>query len=262
MARAPPSSVLDSDMQELLKSNSALAMQALELSNISGEVTDELFRRDVLPFRHLDEPVDDWRPLFYEKLLPVAQGKGSLRLIAEAVIPAIFQGALGPKVEFKGNSTPQIMAPVSETLKHGYASCTGLSILVADALRAVGVPARVVGTPEWNLPTGGNHNWVEVWWGNGWHFIDATPTNAVQWDNAWFIGNTKKALPGTIHGIYTPVADPAEADAVYTMTWRQPPVETPARDLTSFYLNFQSAPPAQAEDPGWQRYREASEGLR
>lgn len=32
----------------------------------------------------------------------------------------------------------------------GYASCTGLSIMFLDALRSVGVPARLVGTPAWH----------------------------------------------------------------------------------------------------------------
>ena len=35
----------------------------------------------------------------------------------------------------------------SESMKIGYASCSGLSIILVDACRAVGVPARVVGTP-------------------------------------------------------------------------------------------------------------------
>merc|ERR1712032_294083 len=106
------------------------------------------------------------------------------------------------------------MAPVSETLKNGYASCTGLSIFIANALRSVGVPARVVGSPVWNLPTGGNHNWIEAWFGDGWHYADAVPTKKVEWDNAWFTAkNTQLAVAGTIHGIYSPVWDKKDADS-------------------------------------------------
>jgi len=69
------------------------------------------------------------------------------------------------------------------TIVYGYASCTGVSILYADALRAVGVPARIVGTPAWNADVShGNHNWVEVYLGtqaygnaDGWYFIEASP---------------------------------------------------------------------------------------
>ena len=45
--------------------------------------------------------------------------------------------------------TPHIYDPMS-TLLYGYASCTGVSILFVDALRTIGIPARVVGTPAWH----------------------------------------------------------------------------------------------------------------
>ena len=64
------------------------------------------------------------------------------------------------------------------TLAFGYASCTGVSIFFIDALRSVGIPARIAGTPAWNsVYTNGNHNWLEVWTGetDGWQFIEAAP---------------------------------------------------------------------------------------
>jgi hypothetical protein len=58
----------------------------------------------------------------------------------------------------------------------GFASCTGVSILYVDALRSVGVPARLVGTPAWKgVASNGNHNWVEVFLGDGWYFNEAYP---------------------------------------------------------------------------------------
>ncbi len=45
-----------------------------------------------------------------------------------------------------------------------------------DALRAVGIPARLAGTPAWNQAVQhGNHNWVEVWVDGAWQFIEARP---------------------------------------------------------------------------------------
>mmetsp|Transcript_29053 Transcript_29053/g.67584 ORF Transcript_29053/g.67584 Transcript_29053/m.67584 type:complete len:318 (+) Transcript_29053:63-1016(+) len=240
-ATRDPSSYLDNGeyakaQEDFMWRNAELAVEAVEKVNRSGEVSQELFLRDVLPFRHFDEPVDKWRPFFYERLGPLADRETSLRGVAEAVLPAAFGGALGKKVEFKGNNTPQVMAPISETLAKGYASCTGVSIFAADALRSVGVPARVVGTPEWNVPTGGNHNWVEVWWGGAWHFIDGAPvTDTVEWDKTWFLENTREAVAGTKHGIYTPVVDTDEADAKYLITWREPPFQMQAKDRTAFY---------------------------
>jgi len=129
----------------------------------------------------------------------------------------------------------------------------------------VGVPARVVGTPEWNIDSGGNHNWVEVYWGGAWHFLDGAPASTVEWDRTWFLDNAQKAVPGTEHGIYTPVVDPEEADAKYLITWRSEPFEMKAVDRTHFYKIFTPAPKVDAngqEDEDWRHYREASEGVR
>lgn len=253
------------NLQAFLLRNAELAYEAVEIVNASGEITEELFLRDVLPFRHFDEPVDNWRPFFFEKLRPLVNTT-DLRSLAEIVIPAAFNGALGRPVEFKSNSTPGVMAPLTETLARGYASCTGISIFLADALRAVGIPARVVGTPQWNISTGGNHNWVEVYWGGRWHFVDGAPTTgSVEWDRTWFLDNAQHAIPGTVHGLYTPVVDKEEEDAKYLITWRDKDFELPAKDRTLFYKHFGTKPKVDAngkEDAEWRRYREASEGTR
>ena len=95
---------------------------------------------------------------------------------------------------FKSGQTPLIFDPMS-TIGYGYASCTGISILFCNALRAVGVAARVVGTPAWyGNRTNGNHNWLEVYVGTDnvddshynselaseedmWKFLEGLPAN-------------------------------------------------------------------------------------
>ncbi len=72
------------------------------------------------------------------------------------------------------------------------ASCTGLSILLVDACRSVGIPARLAGTPMWSNKSG-NHTWVEVW-DNGWHFIGASEPDAQGLDHAWFEHNASEAV--------------------------------------------------------------------
>jgi len=230
-------SALEED-QAYQRQNAEFALRTREEMSFAHEVSQDLFLKWVLPYRHFDEPVDNWRPAFFEKLAPLAKDCSTVKEAAERVIPAVFDGTLGNQVTFKPNNTPTIMAPVSETLRTGYASCTGLSILVADALRSVGVPARVVGTPEWNRPEAGNHNWIEVWHSNGWHFMDAAPVKAVtSWDKAWFSPvPAAQAEAGGIHGIYVPVWDASEANAEYTITWREPAVLVPAEDRTAAYL--------------------------
>ena len=90
------------------------------------------------------------------------------------------------KIAFHAGSTPRVFDPMS-TLLFGYASCTGVSILFADALRTLGVPARVAGTPAWHGNYSlGNHNWVEVFNSSNseltaqmhvdsWPFLEALP---------------------------------------------------------------------------------------
>jgi len=231
---------------EYLQRNMDYSMRARREIPAAAHVPDHLFLEYVLPYRQLDEPLDDWRAVFFESLKPHAAKAKNLTELVEIVVPRTFTG-LGNTVEFKPDCTPSVMAPLTETLKVGHASCTGCSILLADALRSVGVPARVVGTPEWNLPTGGNHNWVEVWTGegtqDGWHFFDAAPATSVDWDKGWFVpGNTEKAQIGSFHGIYTPVWDYDSAQTNYTLTWREPFGYVPAIERTAFYKHLSTPP--------------------
>lgn len=229
--------------EEYQQHNAQFAMRARQEFRPAASVSEEMFLKEVLPYQHFDEPLDDWRSDFFQRLapLPAVKQATSLKELAEVVIPLAFS-SLGSKVEFKANMTPQVMAPISETLRLGHASCTGLSILVANALRSVGVPARIAGITEWNRPEGGNHNWVEVWTGEGWHFIDAVPTTKVTWDKTWFAdGLVQKSTSPGIHGVYSPVWDAKDADASYLISWRSPATSQPSVDRTPFYKALPSA---------------------
>jgi transglutaminase-like putative cysteine protease len=95
-----------------------------------------------------------------------------------------------------------------QVIAAGYASCTGLSIFLVAACRAVGIPARVAGTPSWVV--GGrradvsaaavqqsasgspglghsfnNHNWVEVWDDGRWSFIGAAEYDPAGVNRTW-----------------------------------------------------------------------------
>lgn len=71
--------------------------------------------------------------------------------------------AFGQPIVFKSQQTPLIFDPMS-IIAYSFASCTGVSIFLIDALRSVGIAARIAGTPAWNqIEENGNHNWLEVW---------------------------------------------------------------------------------------------------
>jgi len=217
------------------RANADLALKTRDLP-FAQQVSKSMFFSYVLPYSHFDEPIDDWRSRMYPKLLPYVKDKQSLKDAAEAIMP-IWGTALG-KLEFKSNMTPQVMAPITETLQKGYASCTGMSIFLADCMRAVGIPARIVGVNEWNRPEGGNHNWVEIWVGDRWNFVDAVPSSqAVTWNQTWFNEQaTKQSSEPKSYAILSPLWGP-EADTVYPMTWRTPPTYVSAIDVTANYAS-------------------------
>lgn len=72
----------------------------------------------------------------------------SISEVALIVNKGLWGGALGRSIVFKGGQTPLIYDPMSVMI-FGYASCTEVSIIYIDALRSVGIPARLAGTPAW-----------------------------------------------------------------------------------------------------------------
>ena len=72
----------------------------------------------------------------------------SISEVALIVNKGLWAGALGKSIVFKGGQTPLIYDPMS-VMVFGYASCTGVSIVYIDALRSVGIPSRLAGTPAW-----------------------------------------------------------------------------------------------------------------
>jgi len=53
---------------------------------------------------------------------------------------------------------------------------------LTDALRSVGIPARIAAIAMWSDGSG-NHTWVEVWDGK-WHYIGAAEQTPL--DHTWF----------------------------------------------------------------------------
>jgi hypothetical protein len=67
---------------------------------------------------------------------------------------------------------------------------------LTDALRSVGIPARIAAIEMW--PDGsGNHTWVEIWDGQ-WHYIGADEPTPL--DHTWF--TTKASYTDAKHPIY------------------------------------------------------------
>lgn len=114
-----------------------------------------------------------------------------------------------------------------------YASCTGEAILLVNALRAVGVPARMVGTPCWNDGVGGNHDWVEVWFDNAWSFTEPENTS---FNNTWFYPYPAKyAVPGYQYGIFAASYVYQPGYTHFPMTWAPNDPTCHGIDVTESY---------------------------
>ena len=148
-------------------------------------VTDIQFMNDVLPYASLREPRDLWRVgNFTEYMQPIVSDCDDIPCAVTALNTHAWS-IREPSIIFQPSPSNKINSySPFETILRGNSSCTGLSIFLVDALRSVGIPARVAGTPHWNLgedkcphgdsdPPCGNHNWVEVFVpSTGWSFVD------------------------------------------------------------------------------------------
>ena len=124
-------------------------------------------------------------------------------------LPPVAALADGP-VAFDGDpharKRPKPDQSPLESIEAKYASCSGLSILLIDACRAVCVPARFAGTPRWTTKWG-NHSWVEIW-DERWHFTGACEYDPSGLDKAWFLADASQARKD----------DPRHA--IYASSWR------------------------------------------
>ena len=145
-----------------------ISLATKQMRSWAYEVPEDIYSEYVIAYAHANEARSNWRPFLTEVVGKILNGSSEdePKTVPEVVSLINSQlwssGLLGNQVTFKSSQTPLIYDPMS-TIVFGYASCTGVSILFADALRAAGVPARLAGTPAWNgNPHNGNHNWIEV----------------------------------------------------------------------------------------------------
>jgi len=191
----------DRDLQSLkadfLLEDIRLCYQAWNESPWKDKLPKDVFFNNVLPYASINERRDAWRADFRKQFLP---------LVSEAKTPSVAAALLNQKIfpllKVKySTARPKADQSPQESIRAGLASCTGLSVLLIDACRSVGVPARFAGTPLWTNKSG-NHSWVEVW-DDGWHFTGAAEPNGNELDKAWFIERAATAQrEHPLHAIY------------------------------------------------------------
>lgn len=225
-----PERDLNTITPEYLNATIAYALKARQNTAWAQNVPWEIFLNDVLPYSSLSESRDNWRPLFYDTLMPLVKSTSNITAAFKIINAKIWPHW---NVSFKSNQTPLIMSTF-ETMAYGHASCTGMSIFLVNALRSVGIPAHVTGVPEWNNAEGGNHDWVELWDGEHWSFTEFQNLN---YNQTWFYpGKTNLQVPGSLnHSIYSASWTPTNDGRYFVMSWDYRVRDIPASDVTLQY---------------------------
>jgi len=199
---------------DFLLENVKYAYEAMEKAPWGRQVPKDIFLNDVLPYASVNERRDQWRRDFYARFLPMVEGCTNASLAAARLNQKVFPAI---KVHYSTRRPKADQSPY-ESIEAGMASCTGLSILLIDACRAVGIPARFAGTPLWTNKSG-NHSWVEIW-DNGWHFTGAAEPSGDLLDRAWFVGRARTAQrDNPIHAIYA--ASFKKTPLLFPLVWDQ-----------------------------------------
>ncbi len=220
---------------DFLRRQASLALAARDKSAWARDIPIELFNEFVLPCTSVDETIGDWRSNFARRFTPAVENARSAGDAAQILNRTIYDQL---KVKYSATLRPQANQSPSESIAAGYASCTGLSILLIDTCRSVGVPARLTGTPQWAIRQGdangnnaGNHTWVEVWDGTQWRFMGAAEPG--EFNQTWFVDNASRADKD--HPILAASSIPA--DTFFPMVWNPADHSIPAIDRTAFYAS-------------------------
>ena len=216
---------------ELLLNNVAWAYKARETFPWAKAVPEDVFFNDVLPYASLNEPRDDWREDFYHRFSKHVKGAKNQREALELVNRHIVKEV---KVDYSTKRKRADQSPY-ESMEQGMASCTGLSILLTDAFRAVGIPARVAGIPAWTTKVG-NHNWVEVWTSadQDWHFTEYYPDQKGL-DHGWLLADAAQGNAKSLyHSVYA--SSWKSESAYFPLVWNMKNKEVQAVNVTERYV--------------------------
>lgn len=204
------------------------------------EVPDSVFLNDVVAYANLNENRESWRKDFYERFKKYVAPCKTMREAIDSVNKNVRNELL---VDYNTKREKPDQAPY-ESMRQHMASCSGLSILLTDAFRAVGIPSRVAGTPAWHDDRG-NHNWNEVWIDGQWRFTEYYPSDDL--DQSWFLTDAGKAIKEDVRkAIYAASFKPT--GCYFPLVWdediRYVHAENVTDRYTSLYRTQLSAMPA------------------
>ena len=177
-------------------------------SLMSWNIPEREFLHFVLPLRVNNETLDDFRLKYSDTLCARVRGMNLADAALEINHWCYEQATYQPSDGRTGSPT--------DIMLRGAGRCGEESVLAVAALRAAGIPARQVYTPRW-AHTDDNHAWVEVWTGDGWHFMGACEPEPTL-DKGWFNGSASRAmiLHTKVYGDYNGPEDVIQRTPCYT----------------------------------------------
>lgn len=197
------------------------------------EVPDSVFLNDVVAYANLNENRESWRKDFYERFKKYVAPCKTMREAIDSVNKNVRDELL---VDYNTKREKPDQAPY-ESMRQHMASCSGLSILLTDAFRAVGIPSRVAGTPAWHDDRG-NHNWNEVWIDGQWRFTEYYPSEDL--DQSWFLTDAGKAIKEDVRkAIYAASFKPT--GCYFPLVWDEDIRYVHAENVTDRYTSLYRA---------------------
>ena len=213
---------------EFLLNNCTLAYEAWHKAPWKEQIPEEIFFDAILPYANVNERRENWRVDFRDRFAEIIKD-AKTPSEATVLLNHNIYDMVGVKYSTK---RPKADQSPFESIDAGLASCSGLSILLIDACRSAGVPARFVGTPLWYNETG-NHSWVEIW-DNGWHFTGGAEPTGNDLDKGWFLDSASKATKGdSRHAIFAVTWN--DSDHHFPLVWLPEDKTYGALDVTDRY---------------------------
>lgn len=195
---------------DFLISNVKYALKARRELPYNQDVPEDVFLNYVLPYANVHEQRDNWRSDFYERFIGTALKNETVEETAVDLNAKIYQEF---DLEFTITDFRKIIYSPYESIERGSVSCAEASLMLVNACRAVGIPARMIIIPYWTHFAGG-HVWLEVYENGQWHYMSAFDPS--RFDETWFAeyaAKTDTSKPE--HRLYAPSFERTDVHILY-----------------------------------------------
>ena len=230
LAEIPECDYADTDPARLLE-DVRYAMKVRAEIPWRDQISEDLFLRYILPYWSVNEKRDPWRRFFYDKFMPGVRKCGTASEAVKYLNDHVFKEL---NVTYDAVKRPKADQSAQESIAASYASCTGLSVILMDACRACGIPARFTGCPQWT-DCSGNHSWIEFW-DDQWIYEGASSSDPR--NRSWVGDKVKEATEDSLlGGVWAVTTEPQKDGAFFVLPWKPADRSYPAVPLRAFYLD-------------------------